>query len=80
MASTAELLSKRNMKALNLVGITLVVIAWLTRFYYFTKRVDIVENADGSVTQTVVQDGIWLILYTLVVFPMLITIFIFTEL
>ena len=50
MASAAELLSKRNMKALNLLAIAIVVIAWLIRFYYFTKREDIVENEDGTVT------------------------------
>lgn len=80
MASAAELLSKRNMKALNLLALAIVVIAWLIRFYYFTKREDIVENEDGTVTQTEVQDGLMLIIYTLVVFPILILIFVCTEL
>jgi len=52
MASTAELLSKRNMRALNILGIALVVIAWLIRFYYFTKRVEVIENEDGTIIQT----------------------------
>ena len=50
MASAAEILSKRNMKALNLIAIAIVIIAWLIRFYYFTKREHIVENEDGTVT------------------------------
>ena len=80
MASTAELLSKRNMKVLNLGAIAIVIIAWLIRFYYFTKREDIVENADGTVTQTEIQDSLMLMMYTLLVFPLLIAIFLITEL
>ena len=80
MASAAELLSKRNMKILNFLAIAIVIIAWLIRFYYFTKREELHENADGTVTQTEVQDSLMLIVYTLMVFPMLIAIFIITEL
>ena len=80
MASAAELLSKRNMKVLNFIAIAIVTIAWLIRFYYFTKREDIHENEDGTITQTEVQDSLMLMVYTLVVFPILIAIFIITEL
>lgn len=50
MVNAAELLSKRNMKVLNLLAIALVVIAWLIRFYYFTKRDNVIENDDGTIT------------------------------
>ena len=80
MATASEILSKRNMKVLNLLGIALIIIAWLIRFYYFTKRDDIVENADGTVTHVEVQDGLWLMIHTMVVFPILIGIFLVTEL
>ena len=79
MASAAELLSKRTMKALNLLAIGLVIIAWLIRFYYFTKRENIIENEDGTITTTEIQDSIILIIYTLLVFPLLIVIFIIVE-
>ena len=62
MATAAELLSKRNMRILNLFGLVLVIIAWLTRFYYFTRRDDIIENADGTITNIEVQDGWWAII------------------
>ena len=44
MVKVDEVFSKRNMRILNLVATLLVIIAWIARFYYITKREIIVEK------------------------------------
>lgn len=85
--SVETALSRRNMRIINLAAISLIAIAWIVRFYYFGKREEIVEKTvtDGKTTSTTlvkteVQDGFWLIVYTLFVFPFLIFIFVCQEL
>jgi len=80
------------MHLFNLASIGLVLIANLTRFYYFGKREQFTErevasiDEDGDiVTETVVdktyaRDSFWMMLYTLIVFPIFIFIFIVQEL
>ena len=82
-----ELLSAKNMKVFNLGAISVVTIAWLVRFYYFSKREYITEvqteltNADGTtytgsrLDKSYLQDGFWMVIYTLFVFPVLIFFF-----
>jgi len=88
----AEILSRKMMRIFNLGAIVLTIIAWVVRFYYFSKREKIVEiekefpNENGLGThkgtilqKEVVQDGFWLIVYTIIIFPMLIFIFVIQE-
>ena len=92
MAKADEILSKRNMRLMNIGAITLVTIAWLIRFYYMTERETVdertVETVDPVTNSTVTntelvktyeQDGFWFIMYTLFIFPILIALFIITE-
>ena len=86
-----EKLTKRNMHYANLMAMILIIVAWVTRFYYFTKRETLVETPkettadDGTVTTTLVmekvyvRDGFWQVVYTLVVFPVLILVFLVQE-
>ena len=89
-----ELLSRRNMRVFNLAAIALVTIAWGIRFYYFKEHEEVVENeidvevssgTSDSNLKTVkleketVQDGFWMVMFTLFVFPCLIFIFIMQE-
>ena len=84
--SAETALSKRNMRILNLAAIGLITIAWLVRFYYFGKREEVVEEdvtTNGGTATTLVkkdvQDGFWLVIYTLFVLPFLIFIFVIQE-
>lgn len=38
-----EILSRRNMRFINLGAIGIITVAWLVRFYYFTEREDYEE-------------------------------------
>ena len=88
----SELLSRKNMRLINLGAIGVITVAWLVRFYYFTKREVVTEveqefkDASGrKSTATVlskveVQDNFWMVLYTLFVLPALIFIFVIQEL
>lgn len=88
-----EILSRKNMRLINLGAIGVITVAWLVRFYYFSKREEVKEiekeypntNGVGTYKATVlekveVQDNFWMILYTLFVFPTLIVIFVVQEL
>ena len=87
------MLSRRNMRLFNLGAMILITVAWGVRFYYFKKREEIVEKeveqdsstGTGKVTAVVlekveVQDGFWMVIYTIFVFPVLIFIFVVQEL
>ena len=86
-----EVLTRRNMRLINVFAAVLIAVAWVTRFYYFTKREVVKEkevttiNTEGaSVTEILLvkeeeQDGFWLILYTIFVFPVLIFIYLIQE-
>ena len=39
-----EVLSKKNMRMLNVFAAVLVIVAWFIRFFYFGKREEIVEK------------------------------------
>ena len=91
-SKVAGLLSKKNMRIFNLIAIAMVIIGWIVRFYYFTKREEVVEQ-DVKVISTIgtevtetqlvtkeLQDSFMLMLYTLVIFPFLIFIFTIQEL
>ena len=54
---TEELLSKKNMRLLNVLTMVLIIVAWLVRFYYFFPREVIVEeeismDEAGSASET----------------------------
>jgi len=40
----AEILSRKMMRIFNLGAIVLTIIAWVVRFYYFSKREKVVER------------------------------------
>ena len=84
--SVETTLSRRNMRILNLAAIALITVAWVVRFYYFGKREEIHEEqvkVNGVTSTTLVkkevQDGFWLVIYTLFVLPFMIFIFICQE-
>ena len=78
------LLAQKNMRIFNLAAIGLAVVAWIIRFYYFTAREDVEERevtlADGTTVKRLetveLQDGFWLVIYTLIVFPLLFFVFV----
>ena len=89
----ADVLTQRNMRILNLGALLLVIIAWLARFMYFVKQEEMIErevestdpNTGKTITTTQlekieVSDSFWMIVYTLVVLPVLIFIFLMQEL
>lgn len=56
-------MSRRNMRFINLGAIGLITVAWLIRFYYFSKREEVNEvekeytneNGVGTYTATVLE-------------------------
>ena len=76
---TAELLSKTRMRILNILALVIITIAWVVRFYYFMPQDDTILNSDGTVSHVEVHDEFWLIIYTTVVLPILIGIFVIVE-
>ena len=81
------------MRLFNLGAMILITVAWAVRFFYFKKREEIVEkeveqdNSSGTGKVTVVvlekvdvQDGFWMVIYTIFIFPVLIFIFVVQEL
>lgn len=88
-----EVLCNRNMRIFNLAAIFLITVGWVIRFYYFGKREEvkevevdaiIIEGEEPGIravklAKVTVQDGFWLICYTLFIFPALIFIFIMQE-
>ena len=86
-----ELLSKRNMRIINLASIGVVTIANFIRFYYFGERerfvektVERIENnsvvSSNVVEKTFERDSFWMFTYTLFLIPVFIFIFILQEL
>ena len=89
----AEIFTQRNMRILNLGALLLATIAWVARFMYFFKQEKMVErevettdaNTGKTITTTVlekmeVSDSFWMMVYTIVVLPVLIFIFLMQEL
>ena len=87
-----ELLSRRNMRFFNFGAVGVLTLAWLVRFYYFGNRERVVEvavavtNEDGEVeTETKLEkryqrDDFWMVMYTLLIIPSLLFIFVIQEL
>ena len=44
MVKVEDVLTRKNMRYLNLAGMLLITVAWIIRFYYFKKREGVVES------------------------------------
>ena len=44
MVKVEDVLTRKNMRYLNLAGMLLITVAWIIRFYYFKKREEVVES------------------------------------
>ena len=44
MVKVEDVLTRKNMRYLNLAGMLLITVAWIIRFYYFKKREEVVER------------------------------------
>ena len=44
MVKVEDVLTRKNMRYLNLAGMLLITVAWIIRFYYFKKREEVIES------------------------------------